>query len=229
MNSKNRKILIILIIAILVAGSRWSFVNTSNLTPQKTTVYVFNSNYESGTALTEKMLTPIRCDSKIVTAGKTADVKLRFITGSELTEVLNSGDHLRMDVAEGMPLTRSELFVNGGSDIEKNIHAGMIAVTIPLDSVTGAADGIREGSHINIYATGYDDSVGTTLLFQNMSVIAVERSEKGTLTSATIEVDAEQSLKLINAQNNSTLNLAVVDSTDYQYTDEETPTYNPNK
>ena len=221
MNSKNRKILIILIIAILVAAAGGVSLYLY-LTPQKTTVYVFNSNYESGTALTEKMLTPIRCDSKIVTAGKTADVKSRFITGSELTEVLNSGDHLRMDVAEGMPL-------NGGSDIEKNIHAGMIAVTIPLDSVTGAADGIREGSHINIYATGYDDSVGTTLLFQNMSVIAVERSEKGTLTSATIEVDAEQSLKLINAQNNSTLNLAVVDSTDYQYTDEETPTYNPNK
>ena len=220
MNSKNRKILIILIIAILVAAAGGVSLYLY-LTPQKTTVYVFNSNYESGTALTEKMLTPIRCDSKIVTAGKTADVKSRFITGSELTEVLNSGDHLRMDVAEGMPLTRS--------DIEKNIHAGMIAVTIPLDSVTGAADGIREGSHINIYATGYDDSVGTTLLFQNMSVIAVERSEKGTLTSATIEVDAEQSLKLINAQNNSTLNLAVVDSTDYQYTDEETPTYNPNK
>lgn len=228
MNSKNRKILIILIIAILVAAAGGVSLYLY-LTPQKTTVYVFNSNYESGTALTEKMLTPIRCDSKIVTAGKTADVKSRFITGSELTAVLNSGDHLRMDVAEGMPLTRSELFVNGGSDIEKNIHAGMIAVTIPLDSVTGAADGIREGSHINIYATGYDDSVGTTLLFQNMSVIAVERSEKGTLTSATIEVDAEQSLKLINAQNNSTLNLAVVDSTDYQYTDEETPTYNPNK
>ena len=196
MNSKNRKILIILIIAILVAAAGGVSLYLY-LTPQKTTVYVFNSNYESGTALTEKMLTPIRCDSKIVTAGKTADVKSRFITGSELTEVLNSGDHLRMDVAEGMPLTRSELFVNGGSDIEKNIHAGMIAVTIPLDSVTGAADGIREGSHINIYATGYDDSVGTTLLFQNMSVIAVERSEKGTLTSATIEVDAEQSLKLI--------------------------------
>ena len=158
MNSKNRKILIILIIAILVAAAGGVSLYLY-LTPQKTTVYVFNSNYESGTALTEKMLTPIRCDSKIVTAGKTADVKSRFITGSELTEVLNSGDHLRMDVAEGMPLTRSELFVNGGSDIEKNIHAGMIAVTIPLDSVTGAADGIREGSHINIYATGYDDSV----------------------------------------------------------------------
>lgn len=82
--------------------------------------------------------------------------------------------------------------------------------------------------NVILWADDYD-SVGTTLLFQNMSVIAVERSEKGTLTSATIEVDAEQSLKLINAQNNSTLNLAVVDSTDYQYTDEETPTYNPNK
>lgn len=115
---KNRKILIILIIAILVAAAGGVSLYLY-LTPQKTTVYVFNSNYESGTALTEKMLTPIRCDSKIVTAGKTADVKSRFITGSELTEVLNSGDHLRMDVAEGMPLTRSELFVNGGSDIEK--------------------------------------------------------------------------------------------------------------
>lgn len=149
MNSKNRKILIILIIAILVAAAGGVSLYLY-LTPQKTTVYVFNSNYESGTALTEKMLTPIRCDSKIVTAGKTADVKSRFITGSELTEVLNSGDHLRMDVAEGMPLTRSELFVNGGSDIEKNIHAGMIAVTIPLDSVTGAADGIREWSRCGI-------------------------------------------------------------------------------
>ena len=50
MNSKNRKILIILIIAILVAAAGGVSLYLY-LTPQKTTVYVFNSNYESGTAL----------------------------------------------------------------------------------------------------------------------------------------------------------------------------------
>ena len=119
----------------------------------------------------------------------------------------------------------SELFINGGSDIEKNIHTGMIAVTIPMDSVTGTAEGIREGSHVNIYATGYQGTDGTTLLFQNVSVIAVEKNSAGVLTSATVEVNTDQSLKLIYAQNNSTLNLAVVDSAGYEYTEQDEPTY----
>ena len=202
--AKNKKILTILIVAIVVAIAGGISLYLY-LSPQKTTVYVFKDNYESGTALSEDMLVPVRCDSKIVTAGKNADVKSKFVTGSEITEVLNAGDHLRMDVSEGMPLTKSELFINGGSDIEKNIHTGMIAVTIPMDSVTGTAEGIREGSHVNIYATGYQGTDGTTLLFQNVSVIAVEKNSAGVLTSATVEVNTDQSLKLIYAQNNSTL------------------------
>ena len=105
------------------------------------------------------------------------------------------------------------------------IHTGMIAVTIPMDSVTGTAEGIREGSHVNIYATGYQGADGTTLLFQNVSVIAVEKNSAGVLTSATVEVNTDQSLKLIYAQNNSTLNLAVVDSAGYEYTEQDEPTY----
>lgn len=222
--AKNKKILTILIVAIVVAIAGGISLYLY-LSPQKTTVYVFKDNYESGTALSEDMLVPVRCDSKIVTAGKNADVKSKFVTGSEITEVLNAGDHLRMDVSEGMPLTKSELFINGGSDIEKNIHTGMIAVTIPMDSVTGTAEGIREGSHVNIYATGYQGTDGTTLLFQNVSVIAVEKNNAGVLTSATVEVNTDQSLKLIYAQNNSTLNLAVVDSAGYEYTEQDEPTY----
>ena len=211
--AKNKKILTILIVAIVVAIAGGISLYLY-LSPQKTTVYVFKDNYESGTALSEDMLVPVRCDSKIVTAGKNADVKSKFVTGSEITEVLNAGDHLRMDVSEGMPLTKSELFINGGSDIEKNIHTGMIAVTIPM-----------EGSHVNIYATGYQGTDGTTLLFQNVSVIAVEKNSAGVLTSATVEVNTDQSLKLIYAQNNSTLNLAVVDSAGYEYTEQDEPTY----
>lgn len=222
--AKNKKILTILLVAVLVAIAGGVSLYLY-LSPQKVTVYVFNDNYDSGTALAENMLVPVRCDAKIVTAGKNADVKSKFVTGAEIAEVLNAGDHLRMDVAEGMPLTRSELFINGGSDIEKNIHTGMIAVTIPMDSVTGTAEGIREGSHVNIYATGFQGNDGTTLLFQNVSVIAVEKNTNGVLTSATVEVNTDQSLKLIYAQNNSTLNLAVVDSAGYEYTEQEEPTY----
>mgnify|MGYP000619968106 len=94
-----------------------------------------------------------------------------------------------------------------------------------MDSVTGTAEGIREGSHVNIYATGYQGTDGTTLLFQNVSVIAVEKNSAGVLTSATVEVNTDQSLKLIYAQNNSTLNLAVVDSAGYEYTEQDEPTY----
>lgn len=222
--AKNKKILTILLVAVLVAVAGGVSLYLY-LSPQKVTVYVFNDNYDSGTALAENMLVPVRCDAKIVVAGKNADVKSKFVTGAEIAEVLNAGDHLRMDVAEGMPLTRSELFINGGSDIEKNIHTGMIAVTIPMDSVTGTAEGIREGSHVNIYATGFQGNDGTTLLFQNVSVIAVEKNTNGVLTSATVEVNTDQSLKLIYAQNNSTLNLAVVDSAGYEYTEQEEPTY----
>lgn len=227
MNVKDKKILMILLIAITfaLAGGLSLYLF---LSPQKTTVYVFNDNYESGTALSENMLVPVRCDSKIISAGKETDTKSKFVTGNEITEILNSGDHLRMDVAEGMPLTKSELFINGGSDIEKNIHTGMIAVTIPMDSITGTAKGIREGSHVNIYATGFQGNDGTTLLFQNMNVIAVEKNDNGVLTSVTVEVDANQSLKLIYAQNNSTLNLAVVDSAGYEYTEQSEPTYTGN-
>ena len=80
--------------------------------------------------------------------------------------------------------------------------------------------------HVNIYATGYQGTDGTNLLlFQNVNVIAVEKNSAGVLTSATVEVNTDQSLKLIYAQNNSTLNLAVVDSAGYEYTEQDEPTY----
>ena len=77
--AKNKKILTILIVAIVVAIAGGISLYLY-LSPQKTTVYVFKDNYESGTALSEDMLVPVRCDSKIVTAGKNADVKSKFVT-----------------------------------------------------------------------------------------------------------------------------------------------------
>ena len=90
-NAKNRKIIFILVAAILsaiIGGVAMYFF----LMPQKTTVYVFNDNYKSGEPLTEDMLVPIQADSKITVAGKQADTSSSFVTGKDIETVLNAGD-----------------------------------------------------------------------------------------------------------------------------------------
>lgn len=223
--AKNRKYIWILVAAIVVAViggvSLYLF-----LVPQKTTVYVFNDNYKAGEALSEEMLTPIQADSKIVVAGKKADTSSRFITGTDISAVLNAGDSLRMDVSEGMPLTLSILSVTGGSTVEMNMDPSKVAVTIPVTNITGVTNDLKEGSRVNIYTTG-GDTMGTTLLFQNMRVLSVNRDSSGIMNSATIEVTVDESLKLIYAANYSAIYLGLVDSTGYEFTEESMPSYAP--
>ena len=222
MNAKNKKIIFILLLALVVAviGGVALYLY---LMPQKTTVYVFNDNYESGAALTEEMLTPIQADSKIVVAGKTSDTSSQFVTGSDIQAVLNSGDSLRMDVAKGMPLTLSILSVTGGSSVEMNMDPEKSAVSIPISSTSGVTKDLKEGSRVNIYTTGGDTN-GTTLMFQNMRVLAVQKDSNGDLSSATIEVTADESLKLVYAANTCSIYFGLVDSSGYEYVD-GTPSY----
>lgn len=224
MNKKNRKILLILIIAALVAviGGAATYMY---LTPQKTTVYVFKDNYKAGEVLTEEMLTAVQCDSKIVVAGSTADTASRFVTGDDIDAVLKTGDALRMDVSSGMPLTLSLLSTNGGSSVEMQMDPSKVAVTIPVTSITGVTPDLKEGSKVNIYATG-GESGGTVLMFQNMRVLSVQKDTDGNLSSATIEVTAEESLELIYAVQNTSVYLGLVDSTGYEYIEGE-PAYIP--
>ena len=91
--------------------------------------------------------------------------------------------------------------------------------------VSGVTNDLKEGSRVNIYAMGVD-TPGTTLLFQNMRVINTQK-DNGTLSSATIEVDVDQSLKLVYAANYSTIYLGLVDSTGYEATDNAEPSYVP--
>lgn len=226
MKSKNRKIVIILVMAILVAVVA-AVALYLYLTPQKTTVYVFKDNFEAGELLTEEMLTPIQADSSIVVAGNKTDTASRFVTGGDIQTVLNTGDSLRMDVAEGMPLTLSMLSVNGGSSVEMNMDPSKIAVTVPVTAITGVTNDLKEGSRVNIYATGVNENGGTTLLFQNMRVLTVQKDANGGLSSATIEVDANQSLKLIYAANYSSIYFGLVDSSGYEFTEDEEPSYLP--
>ena len=77
--TKNKKIVIALavafIFAVLAAISVYFFMS-----PQRDTVYVFNSSYPAGTAISSDMVVPIQADSTIVVAGKKNDTNTRFIT-----------------------------------------------------------------------------------------------------------------------------------------------------
>lgn len=212
--SKNGKILLILLVAIITAVLG-GFSLYTYLTPQKTTVYVFKENYEAGTNVTEDMLTPVSCDSNILVAGSDADINSMFVTGNNIQEVLKSGDALRIDVAEGMPLTQSILSIAGGTQIEQVMDPSKIAVTIPVDNVTGVTETLQPGSRVNIYATGLE-SEETQLLMENMRVLSVHTDNNGGISSATIEVTQNESLKLIYAATNASLYLGLVNSSGYQ-------------
>lgn len=226
MNNKNKKIILILAIAValsIIGGvAIYQYLN-----PKKVTVYVFNDNYDTGTVLKSSMLTSIKCDAAIVVAGKTADTSARFVTGENINEVLETGDSLRMDVSDGMPLTLAMLSVNGGSSIEMNMDPSKVAVTIPVSSISGVTTDLKEGSRVNIYSTGLDESEATTLIFQKMRVLSTSRDSNGALTAATIEVTSEESLKLVYAANNSTIYLGLVDNAGYKEIEMSDPTYRP--
>ena len=125
-----------------------------------------------------------------------------------------------------MPLSLAILSVAGGSNVEMSMDPSKIAVTVPVTNVTGVTNDLKNGTRVNVYATG-GDTAGTTLLFQNMRVLSVQKDNNGALFSATLEVTADESLKLIYAANYSTLHFGLVDSSGYEFTEEDAPSYAP--
>ena len=186
------------------------------LHPHRTTMWLFNNNYKAGTALTDDMLYPVQVDSKVNVAGAYADTSTQFITGADKTAIINSGDSLRIDVAQGYPLTKGMLSVNGGTATELGMDPTKTCVTIPCNSITGISDNLARGSRINICATAMTGQPTTTLIFQSLKVVNTSIKD-GNLQSITVEVSVEDSLKLINYQNTSTLQCTLVDQTGYQF------------
>lgn len=218
MNKKSRSIFIIVAIAILLAGVT-SFAIYKFLSPQRVTIYQFNDNYTAGTAIDENMLRAVQVDAKAISAGTSADVESTFITQNSIKEVLTSGDSLRMDVSEGMPLMLSLLSVTGGSTIEQNLSPNAIAVTVPVSEASSVTNDIAAGTSVNVYSN--DGSSTTDLLLEGMRVLAVQKDDNGVVYGVTLEVNKDQSLKLVNAATYATIYLGIVDSSAQESSGEE--------
>lgn len=230
--NKNKKIVIILILALLVSilGGTALYMY---LVPQKTTVYLFRDNYKAGTKLKANMLTPVQTDSKIIVSGASADTSSKFVTGddtdgngvSDIDDVLKTGDSLRIDVSDGMPLTKALLSIAGGSSVEKSMDPSKVAVTVPVDDNSGVTKDLKQGSRVNVYVSKGDEVQTTTLLFQGLRVLKTSTKD-GVLSSATLEVNKDESLRLVNAEASGNIYFGLVDSTGYEYA-KGTPKYTP--
>ena len=220
LSSGNKKILFALMLALMFAGMA-IFGTYQMLTPQRTNVYIFNSTYTAGTQITHSMLTSIEVDSKVVTASNNAATSDFLITEDNYNTVITSAGTLRNDVYQGNIFTSAMLSTTGGNRLEMVMQKNAVAVSIGVNNVTGITTGLSYGSRVNVYAN-YNES--TVLVLQNIRVLGVNYDGTN-ISSATLELDISDSLKLIHAYNYGSIHLGLVDATGYQYTNQENPTY----
>lgn len=209
--SKNKIISIFIGCAVLFSALA-CYLIYSYMSPSRGTVYVFNDNYEAGEQINADMLSPLQVDSSIIMAGRTADVSAQFVTPEIYSDIVRSGDSLRIDVGKGMPLTTSMLSVSGGSSVEMNMTSNAVAVTVEVDSYTGVTNDLKEGSRVNVYAM-LDSRV--TLIQQNKRVLEVYRNG-ASIIGVSLEENIYESMELIYAANNGSIYLGLVDATGYQ-------------
>jgi len=216
MSTKNRKIVLILVIAFLVAAIG-AVALFSYLRPMRITMYVFKDSYPAGTAVTDDILVPVLVDENIVYGGKNTDASAAFITKDRKKELVDDKKNfLKIGVLKGMPLAENMLTLNNWSKIQMEMDEDKVAVTIPVDSISGVSNELTYGSRVNIYMSSSDSrGNGTELLFENMKVLAVTKDSYGSLSSATIEVSVAESLSLINAAENYSIYLGLVNGSSY--------------
>lgn len=211
---RNMKIVIVLSVALVFAIAAGICIY-GFLSPQRSTVYVFDGAYEAGTMLTADMLTPIQVDADIVVAGAKASVGQRFVTSADLPALLKMGDSLKTNVEEGTPLMLNLLSATGGNAIEMTMKSSAVAVTVNATPITGVTNDLEQGASVNVYVTYHTGS--TTLLFEKMRVLAVHKEGTGgSLSGITLELTNEEAVQIINASGNGTLYFGLVNAGGYE-------------
>ena len=218
---KNRTMLYLIIMAFIFGAIAMVLIK-NYLYPKRTTVWLFNANYKAGTALTDDMLYAVQADDKIFVGGAESDINSQFITGSDKTAIVNSGDSLRIDVAAGYPLTKSMLSMNGGTAVEMNMDPSKVCISASCTDISAVSSEITKGSRVNVYHTHAADTGGTatSLVFQSMKV-ADTSVRDGNIQRITLEMTVEESIRFINYQNTGSLQFGLVDPTGYQYVEDE--------
>lgn len=204
--TKSAKIILLLLSALILAvGAGFAIYTYCN--SQKVFIYYFNADYAAGTPISASMLTSMEVDKTIAENGKTGSINDRYITEENLKLLLGTTSYLLYDVHKGQALTYAVTSSVGKTAIEYNLEEGKIAVTVPINNITGVTSALRTGVYVNIYSS----QNGTTKLFlEHMKIIAVNKSD-GSLQSVTFECTNTQAIDLIYAQTYAELYFGLTD------------------
>lgn len=215
MKTKKITLIIIIVLAVLVGIGVYSMLNSS-----KTEIYLFNEDYKAGTLITEDMFIPQLVDESIVEeAIRNRDVTgIIFVTKSNIQEAI--GHYLRYDVYKGTPFLSNNVDIMGGSPAEVHLSENMVAVTVPVDNMTGVTHLLGTDSRINIYA-GFEDNFEkhTAQILANVRVldVLVDYSQDiPTLMGVTVEVTQEEAVKLTHAMMFGSIRLGAVKVGQYE-------------
>ncbi len=130
------------------------------------------------------------------------------------------GDQKRIvlrSIEPGEPVIEAKITKFGESPrMSMNLGAGMRAVTISIDAVSGAAGYVAPGDRVDILLTRTQQGhLVSSVILQDITIIAVDQSANSETTRArlgrtvTVEVDTVQAQRLELAQQQGTLSLAL--------------------
>jgi pilus assembly protein CpaB len=130
------------------------------------------------------------------------------------------GDQKRIvlrSIDPGEPILDSKITSFGESPrMSMNLGAGMRAVSISIDAISGVSGFIGAGDRVDILLTRtQQDQLTSSVILQDITVIAIDQSQNSETTSArvgrtvTVEVDTTQAQKLALAQQVGRLSLTL--------------------
>ena len=122
-------------------------------------------------------------------------------------------------IKTGEPILRTNISGFGGrATMSREVAAaGMRAVSISINDVSGVAGFILPGDHVDVMLTRQADAGGlaTDVILQNVTVLGIdqlsdqERDKPVVARTVTVEATTDQAQKLILAQQAGTLSLAL--------------------
>lgn len=213
--AKNRAFLALLFIIVL--GLVFAFLFYMYSKKLKSGVYVFNDDYRAGTMVCAEMFSPVEIDAELFKSVNEASNTGAYLSMEELNGTIRRGGRLRTDVVKGLPAT-SNLFTDSYSgSVESHLSDNLVSVEIPAAGVSGLSGReVYTGTRVNLLAGGKEGgSYVTEMIFQDVPVVSVTENGDGDTESIFVELQPDESLKLVTALHTRDITVSVIKAGQY--------------
>lgn len=187
------------VVWIVLVGLVVGYLNFSILATGKTTIYYASQDIPAYTKVEDLMLQAKQVSKDAVPPNAITDKK----------EVV--GKYTATDIFKGMAASKPQFLTEDKkSIIATQVPDGNIAMTVPVNNITGVHPNITTNERVNVY--GFLDDKGSFLLFQNVSIVNVFKNVNNDkeLSGVSLAVTPEEATVLNFFLEKGTIRLAVV-------------------